>query len=484
MTKNRLLLRLLISPVFIVGSALPVQSLLAIDVGYDGYFRSRGNYFYDLQMDRGKTPKVRAFTDFRFRLNPSFYISDKIRVKSSLNFIDGVLGDNPFRSGPYNNPAQSYNKNLDPNEQEAVIGRTTGSTVTPYGGAYLPDGQVTSADLKPIQLRRLWGEFDFPYGTLKIGRMPNDFGMGIFANAGDLPTQEVGSSRDRIMLDTSFGPYYVRPGAGWLLEGSLDQSADDFYEYFLIFGRKQERTDVGLYISYNGQDAYQPTPDTKASPSFVNAETAFWAIDFYFQNDFDLVNLSSEVVLFTGRMVGRSLLAINTAGRVDWHFSSLKKFSLLTEAGYSSGTSVSDRQNGDLKTVPFSRDYDVSLLVFEEALPGGKTLRSSTGVPDNLPTAPHSGAVSNALYGRVKFGYEVASFFHPAVNVIFPYAAKEADSGGRFYGVEYDLLTQWPINHYFSAELDFAHFIPGSYYNNVSKEHSVLLFRGGVTAQF
>lgn len=463
----------------LLGLALIPQLSLALDVAWEGYFRTRGNFLYNLQMDRNQTPKIRGYSDLRFRLNPTFLISDKARIRTSLNFFDGVLGDNPFRSVAYGNPAMTNNRLLDPAQSNSAIG-VPSATLSPSGSVLGPEGYTDSADLVPIKLRRVWGEFDFGYGTIKVGRMPNNFGLGIFANGGDSPDQEWGSSRDRIMWDTSFGPYYVRPGIGWQVEGALDKSRDDFMEYFFIFGRKTELQDIGMYFSYNSQNRSSAATGVEGQ----NLKTSYWGFDFYFQNQFDPVNLSSEIVLISGKTAGKNILAINAAARADIKIGT--QWKLLIEPGYSSGTSEDDLVNNDIKSFAFSRDYDLALLVFEEALPGGVGTKNTSGAATGtVATAPHSGAVSNAIYGRLKLSYDAASFFKPALNVIVPMAAQVPnEAGGRFYGVEYDVLTKWPITPYWSAQFDFGHFIPGAFYDKVSRSHSVVVVRGGLTATF
>lgn len=462
------------------------QKLLALDVAWEGYFRARGNFQYNLDMNRDQSPNTRNFTDMRFRLNPTFFVSDKVRIKSSLSFFDGVLGDQPWRRTSYNNPALANNRLIDRNQTEAP-GAGAGGTTAPantntqlgMGGAVAPDGFVTSTDLSPIYLRRVWGEFDFPFGTIKVGRMPYHFGLGVYANAGDDPQQQVGTTRDRIVWDTDFGNYYMRPGIGWMVEGALDQAGDDFMEYFFVLGRKSENQEVAMNLAYNGQNR----SGSEAGTSFQDLKTTYWLFDFYLQNRFDPVNLSAEVVLVSGKAAGKDLLAINTVGRAEFDFNS--RWDWMLEAGYGSGTSESDLSSNEVRTLQFNRDYDVALIVFEEALPGGRSLRNTSGTADNLPTAPHSGAVSNVIYGRTKISFDAASFFQPALNIIVPFAAKQPnEAGGRWYGVEYDFLTNWPFAKYWSANFAFGHFIPQSFYDDVSSSHSVIVVRTGLTATF
>jgi len=453
----------------------------ALDVAYDGYFRSRYNYFYNLDMNRDTEPNGRAFTDLRFRLNPTFFISDKARIRSSLNFFDGVLGDNPFRVSPYNNPALTRDRLLDPGE--AGVGSTIGrsvETTTSYGGTQVPDGMTRSAALTPIQLRRLWGELETPYGTLKVGRMPHHFGYGIYANAGDDVTQEVGDSRDRIVFDTSFGSYYVRPGFGWMIEGALDQSDDDFNEYFFVFGRKTDNQDVGFYLGYSTQKS---ALDSAANGNFVGQATGFWTFDFFARRDFGVVDLGAEFVLLTGEIAGKNITAINSVSRAEFSRGEVK---VLTEVGFSSGTSDTSLQANDLKTLAFSRDYDVSLIVFEEAIPGGASLAKSDGTgADNIPTAPHSGAVSNTLYPRLRLDYHASPSWKLVFTLISPIAVEPpTPAGGRFYGVEYDLFAHWLVSPHWSLDMTFAQFIPGAFYKDISASKSVLLGRMGVSAKF
>ncbi len=457
------------------------STVQAVDVAYEGYFRSRYQYFYNLDMDRDAGPNGRGFTDIRFRLNPTFFVSDKVRIRSSLNFMDGILGDNPFRVSPYSNPALATNRQVDPNETGVgdVLGRQI-STSSSYGGYSSTDGMTRSAGLIPLQVRRLWGELETPYGTLKVGRMPHQFGYGIYANAGDEPTQEVGDSRDRIVFDTSFGSYYVRPGIGWLVEGALDDKNDDYNEWFFVFGRKTDNQDVGFYLSYNAQ---KRAMNNTANGALANSESNFWAFDFIARRNFGTVDIGAEMLLVTGDISNMSILAVNTLSRAEILFGALK---VLAEVGYSSGTSEANLNNSELKTFAFSRDYDVSLIVFEEAIPGGSTLRnSSLGGADNIATAPHSGAISNAAYPRIRLDYNSSPNLKLGLNLISPFAMETPDPiAGRWYGVEYDLLAQWAFSPYWSMDFAFAQFFPGSFYKNLGASDSVVLTKFGVTAKF
>jgi len=462
--KSVLLLSILISS----------PQLFAVGVDMDGYFRSRYNLHYNLDLDSSVKPQMRNFADFRFRLNPEFLITDQIRVRTSFNIVDGVLGDAPFRGVAHSNPATQKDSLLNEGTDSSVGQPIASANMTNwvYGGVQAPDAASRTANLTPVQLRRAWLEWESDFGVFKAGRMPYHFGLGILGNAGDHPDQEIGSTRDRIVFETGFGNYYLAPGVGWQQEGILDRGSDDYYEYFFVLGRKEENQEIAMYVSYLALDK----PNNAATNgSFVSTSTSYWILDIYGRNKFSFADVGVEAVLFAGDYLGKSLFALNAAAKAEWKPAA--GLYLLTEVGFSSGTSQSDVNKNDIKTYAFNRDYNISMIVFEEALPGGQLGTNST--------APHSGAISNAIYLRGKVGYEVTSFFHPYLNWVIPYAAKRApNSGGRFYGVEYNIITLWPFNEYVSGDLSFAHFLPGGVYDNVSESKSSILLRAGVDVRF
>lgn len=469
---------------FICFALLLVSSseLRALDVAWEGYFRGRGNYYYNLDLHRDRTPQVRAYSDIRFRLNPTFFVTDKIRVRSSLNFFDGPLGSSPLRTRAHSNPTLTNDRYVDPDASKSTIGRpATNSNSFALGGAQAPEGMTDTTDLTPIYLRRVWGEFDFQYGSLKIGRMPVQWGLGIYANAGDDPSQEVGTTRDRILFDTSFGPYYVRPGLGWQVEGNLDQASDDSMEYFFELGRKSETQNIGIYLAYNAQSR---SSDTVTGTQGQDLKTGFWSFDFTFEQQFSGFGLGAEILLASGQWASMDLLAVNSLLRVSSP-TSAQEIKWIAEAGFSTGTSESEYAAGEIKTYAFSRDYDPALILFEEALPGGAATRDVSDTSTLGSTSPHSGAVSNALFLRLNFTYDAISYFKPSLNIISAIAAKQtAEMRGRWYGIEYDLMTKWPITPAWAATFDFAHFVPGALYERISASHSALLLRAGVIATF
>lgn len=147
---------------------------------FDGYFRTRGSLFYNLDLDRGPTPSgqllypvpvertgqwLSAF-DMRGRADIGIYAPwGDMAIKSRIDVLDNVA----FGSAPEGIPAAS----------------TTQRT-----------------DQPAIRIRRLYGEVLTPLGLLAIGRMGAHWGLGMLAHGGDCLDCDKGDSADRVAFVT------------------------------------------------------------------------------------------------------------------------------------------------------------------------------------------------------------------------------------------------------------------------------------------
>ncbi|MBX3258407.1 MAG: TIGR04551 family protein [Labilithrix sp.] len=151
------------------------------DVELSGYFRTRGEALYNLDLDRGLTPSgqplfpvsqvdPRAQTlthwDMRLRTDVALYApGSMVGVKARFDVLDNLaLGS-------------------------------------------LPDGvpsavatQRSPADV--LRVRRAWGELLLPFGFLTAGRMGTHWGLGMVANGGDCLDCDSADASDRVALIT------------------------------------------------------------------------------------------------------------------------------------------------------------------------------------------------------------------------------------------------------------------------------------------
>lgn len=160
-----------------------------------GMLRARGEWLYDLDLDRGLTPSGQPLypvpasdpagqslvsADLRLRTDLAAYALDggvavKVRIDAPA---DLVLGS------------------------EAVG---------------IPAGSATQRPITAIAIRRAYGEALTPVGLLAVGRMGAHWGLGMLTNGGDCADCDGGDAADRIAFAT--------PLAGHIWAAAFDFSA-------------------------------------------------------------------------------------------------------------------------------------------------------------------------------------------------------------------------------------------------------------------
>jgi len=164
----------------------------------DGYYRVRTDWFKNFNLgfpdrpDLGGSPFPTALgckstvtghpcdsslssANMRLRLEPTINLDEGTSVHVQADLLDNlVLGSTP----------------IDPTFAGNYPGATTTTpAVTPPLGAFNnstqgPVSQGVNSDRSAVQIKRAWGEVALPLGMLKVGRMPNSWGMGILHNSG------------------------------------------------------------------------------------------------------------------------------------------------------------------------------------------------------------------------------------------------------------------------------------------------------------
>jgi len=115
-------------------------------------------------------------TNMRLRLEPVINIDEGTSVHIQADALDNlILGSTPVGrdlSGIYTGTAGT---------------NTTVGTRPPlgaFGDSQAPVQQGVNSNKPSLQVKRAWAEVAVPLGILKFGRMPNHWGMGVYANSG------------------------------------------------------------------------------------------------------------------------------------------------------------------------------------------------------------------------------------------------------------------------------------------------------------
>ncbi len=170
-----------------------------------------------------------AGANMRFRLEPTLNISEDIRIKSQMDFLDNVMmGSTPRYWQGY------VGSGFENNPQTIDMGRVQGWDMGP------PDSS------QMLVVRRVWGEVKTPFGHLRFGRMGDDFGLGMLHNSGNSLQGDFGDSVDRILFAAKINDWLIMPAFDFPNEGMSSSDAsgrpfdvsqlDDSYRILGVFG--------------------------------------------------------------------------------------------------------------------------------------------------------------------------------------------------------------------------------------------------------
>lgn len=178
--------------------------------------------------------RTESGANLRFRLNPEIHISDNLRILSQIDLLDNlVLGSTP----------ESYA--MQPGSVPSGA-NSTGYVPIQYNGGYAPVNYAPFSFMSTTQgpptagvngwtnsiaVKRAWGEYMTPVGQIRFGRMPQQWGLGIVANAGDGIDSDYQSTVDRIMFITGIKSIDLYFGGAWDFVSTGPTNANPFDVY-------------------------------------------------------------------------------------------------------------------------------------------------------------------------------------------------------------------------------------------------------------
>ena len=173
----------------------------------------------------GKDTNSITSMNMRLRLDPTLNVSEDIRVRSMVDVFDNLV----YGSTAEAKPGFAQNPSL-------PLPLFSANQNAPQEGL--------NSRYDAIRVKRLWAEVLTPFGQLRFGRQPNQFGLGLLANSGDGLDNDFGDNADQILFATKAFGHYIIPAY------SLSASGD--------FGRGGGLGGLGdygqrYYLNENGQ---------------------------------------------------------------------------------------------------------------------------------------------------------------------------------------------------------------------------------------
>jgi hypothetical protein len=427
----------------VLAVSLASSSALAADVQVDGFYQMRGRLFDTLSLDRDilENEGLSWYVQHRLWLRPRFILSDEVALFTEIRALDNVAwGDAPVYDPITVNDGPLP---IDLLSDDLQAGTTT------------VDGVRKPAAL---QLWRAWGEVHTKVGTFKFGRMPLQWGLGVWQNDGLQANMDHGDSADRISFETMVQQVWLRAAADINTEGLVNKT-DDTTSFNLAAAYRTERMEGGVQFQYRRRGEQ-------------GGKFNLFTIDGAADLQFGPAAVSAEVIGQFGRgdlSDGISDVSLTSVGAVLDVGIGLDKIDIELEAGLATGDK--DPNDGKVTTFTFDRDYNVGFILFEQAMPSLAT-RTSTGEEGarSFASAMTADAVSNALFLRPRIAYQpvkglwVEGSFLTARTAKVPELYRTPER--RTYGHEIDVGLRYEGIEHFGVEARFGTFIPGTFFRN------------------
>ncbi|MBF5044584.1 TIGR04551 family protein [Aggregicoccus sp. 17bor-14] len=491
----------------------------------DGYLRLRPTLYY--KFDLGKDPtagrnliwpnsprtrkeQTQAGANMRVRLEPTFNVSEEVRIKMQVDALDNVLlGSTP----------------------DTAFTSSDRNAFTLFSESQSPPTSGVNALKDSILVRRAYGEVSTPVGILRFGRMGSHWGLGMLRNDGNCLDCDFGDTVDRIQFVTEpFNGWYVTPMFDFNSEGLTSEGrnaagepydltqSDDAHSLVLAVARRDTEQQVkakladgqgvlnyGLHFTYRTQrwDTDYGQGDVNAGASgatgFIPRKGRLFVPDFWLRYEQKSFRLEMEAAAQLGDIENRALdpalanvpgqnqsLSIVQFGAVVQAEAKLMKnaLSLGLELGYASGddapgfgnyprrqtvgadgttvvltepqfdcttrantTSCDDRA---IRNFRFNRDYRVDMILWREIL-GGLTDAIYAKPTLKYTLAPGFDLHGSLIYSRAVFKESTPSFFDVETG---------KDLGSANLGVEFNAGVRYETEDGFISGLDWGILFP------------------------
>ncbi|MDY7231952.1 TIGR04551 family protein [Hyalangium rubrum] len=464
----------------------------------DGYLRLRPNLYYKFDLGkplgtelfprspRAASDNTQAGANMRVRMEPTFNVSEEVRLKLQVDLLDNILlGSTP--GGGENDVFTIFSESQDP-----------------------PTSAVNALK-DSISLKRAYGEVSTPVGILRFGRMGSHWGLGMLRNDGNCLDCDFGDNVDRVQFVTEpFTGFYVTPMIDFNSEGvsggphgqvgepvDLSQS-DDSHSYVLAIARRdtdqQARAKLennlgvlnyGLHFTYRTQ-RWDVTNADPASPAFVPRDATLYVPDLWLRYEERLFRVEVELAAVYGTIGNRALAAgdandptrnqslrvLQFGGVAQAEYKLLNgNLNLGMEVGVASGDKASgfgnysrQVQNEDGSTTLQGAQYACGVGgCSDNAIRNFRFNRAFR--PDLILWRELIGTVTDAVYVKPSAKYSLADGFDLFGALIYSqalYAESTPSTSSTALGVEVDVGARYETEDGFVAGLSWGIFFPMS----------------------
>lgn len=492
----------------------------ALDLDWTGQFRADSAWLSGVTMGAGDSPSLPAgsgytihsggnssaqFQSLFMRVKPSLVVNDNVYLKSEWWLGSPVYGFYGS-SLPYSTDQRQFNSTFS-------------------GGA-------------PISAQRFWGEFVGDLGTLKVGRLPLHWGLGVVWNNGDQIWDRYMSTGDAFSIVSKFGSFTLSPsiikyGMGNSIAGncSLDvatgicssrigSSTLTDYSIAIEYQNLDDDTAMGLnFIRRIGGSAATDTSSVAGLGAGSSSYTfdggtpglSYNIWDIYAKKRFGKLSTGIEVPIVSGKIGGTNYSAVAAAAEVGWKAD--ERFEVTLRGGRAPGqpNKTTGTSASQYEAFYFHQNYRPGLILFNYALHnfGGPNATNNPNASSNALVSPYDNPITNATFVSFGASYKLERWGFRG-NFVFASAAQAAGTTGDYFNtwrrryetvnagaagqskdlgweMDYGLTFRWDDNVHF--DFDLGWYFPGAFYafsnqasgaTNPTSSVFAALFRVGV----
>jgi hypothetical protein len=371
------------------------------------------------------------------------------------------------------------------------VGTSSANPLNPNGKSYYYNTQTGNSALSANEL---YAEIATDFGTVRVGRTPLNWGLGLIWNNTDAPFARFPSTGDSVSMVTKLGSFKFMPAivkyqngsnyggaAGYDTNGNVNTlsgtSGVSDYSLALTYDNPDEQITLGVMFIRRLTGQYSGI----INPLSIDTPTTYGSYDyntwdFYLKKKTGPVTISAEVPLITGTISGDDYDTVAAAVVIEDQMSEHWNLKVNTGLADGQGDVGAGTAPGRFTAFFFHPDYRPGFLLFNYNL-----ANLSNG---NL--SPYDAPITNAEFLDLGFNYASGKWTH-GFQGLYARAQQSADGvAGNLYfntnqrifrtenagavsqskdmGWEFDYLLgyQWDENLHLGVDLGL--YFPGQYY--------------------
>ncbi|MFZ9594601.1 MAG: hypothetical protein ACO3A2_00800 [Bdellovibrionia bacterium] len=379
---------------------------------------------------RGGGVSNASFQSLFMRLRPKMVVNDNIYIKSEF-----WLGDPQF--GLFGS-AYPYS----PDQRQFYSSQSRGATLT---------------------AQRFWAEILTDVGTIQVGRVPLNWGLGIFWNSGENLWDRYMSTGDAVRWFAKFGSFSLIPsvvmsstgntiGGACLVQGGpgsetcsggLGSAGVTDYSIILKYENMDDDLEAGVNVikrlAGSSQDPNYGVlvPETARVPGVAAQQAGsvnLMTYDLFVRKKFKKLTLSGELPIVSGEMGPSKVNTFGFAGEADYKWSS--SLGALLRVGYAPGQNNADAASrANFNAFYFNPNYHLGMILFNYQLANfsrPQTLNNPKLSPTGLRSI-YDNPIVNATYLALSVPFKPTDQFTIQPTLIYASALQSASAGDPYF---------------------------------------------------